>query len=57
LPRPSVHSQAEQLNPSDAAATPIVARINDLFAIDAEARAQEMDWAGRDELLQNRTKP
>jgi transposase len=49
--------QAEQLNPGDAAATRIVARINDLFAIDAEARAQEMDWAGRDELRQNRAKP
>jgi transposase len=49
--------QAEQLNPSDAAATRIVARINDLFAIDAEARAQEMDWAGRDELRQDRAKP
>jgi len=49
--------EAAQLNPGDAVATRIVARINDLFAIDAEARAQEMDLAGRHALRQNRATP
>lgn len=46
-----------QLNPNDAVATRIVARINDLFAIDAEARAQKMDMAARHALRKNRATP
>lgn len=46
-----------QLNPSDADAMRIVARINDLFAIDAEAREQEMDLAARHALRQKRATP
>src|ERR1700732_1204225 len=34
-------SEAVQLNPKDPVATPIVARIDELFAIDAEARRQQ----------------
>lgn len=46
--------EAMQLNPGDATATRIVARINDLFAIDADAREQGMDLAARHALRQER---
>jgi transposase len=46
-----------QLNPGDAAARGIVERINDLFAIDAEAREQKMDLAARHALRQERAQP
>ena len=49
--------EAAQLNPSDAVATRIVARINDLFAVDTEAREQEMDLAERHALRQSRATP
>jgi transposase len=49
--------EAVQLNPSDTVATRIVARINDLFAIDADARTQEMNMAARHALRQNRATP
>ena len=35
----------------------IVLLIDQLFGIDAEARAQEMDWAGRDGLRQQHARP
>jgi transposase len=38
---------AVKLNPQDVAGTRIVKRIDDLFAIDAEARAENMDHAAR----------
>jgi hypothetical protein len=49
--------EALQLNPEDAEAARIVALIDQLFAIDAEARAQNMDRAARHELRQQRSKP
>ncbi len=39
--------EAIQLNPEDAAATRIVARIDELFAIDANARAEDLDHVAR----------
>jgi transposase len=39
--------EAVQLNPKDPLATPIVARIDDLFAIDAESRQQGLTVAAR----------
>jgi transposase len=38
---------AVKLHPQDVAATGIVKRMDDLFAIDAEARAEKMDHAAR----------
>lgn len=49
--------EAAKLNPSDAAATRIVARIDDLFGIDAPARAQNLDHAARHALRLERAKP
>ena len=49
--------EAVQLNPRDPVATPIVARMDDLFAIDAEARRRGIGLAGRDALRQGRAKP
>lgn len=49
--------EAAQLNPSDAAATRIVARIDDLFGIDAQAREQHLDHAARHALRLERAKP
>lgn len=49
--------EAAQLNPSDAAATCIVAQIDDLFGIDALAREQNLDQAGRHELRLERAAP
>ncbi|MFZ0860587.1 MAG: transposase [Candidatus Sulfotelmatobacter sp.] len=40
-------SEAVQLNPKDPVATPIVARIDELFAIDAEARHQRLSLEAR----------
>jgi transposase len=49
--------EAAQLNPSDAAATRLVARIDDLFGIDAQAREQNLDHAARHTLRLERAKP
>ena len=49
--------EAAKLNPSDAAATRLVARIDDLFAIDAQARAQHLDHAARHVLRLERAQP
>jgi hypothetical protein len=38
--------------PSESVAKGIVLLIDQLFAIDAQARAQNCDWAARDELRQ-----
>jgi transposase len=43
-------SEAVQLNPQDPVATAIVARIDELFAIDAEARRQRLSLEARDAL-------
>ena len=45
------------MNPKDAVATGIVARMDELFAIDAEARLQGMDVAGRHALRQQQARP
>ena len=49
--------KAVQLNPGDAVSFGIVKLIDDLFAIDGDARAQKMDLAARNELRQKRAKP
>jgi transposase len=49
--------EAVQLNPKDPVATPIVARMDELFAIDAEARQEGIDLAGRHALRQEKAKP
>ena len=49
--------EAAKLNPSDAAATRMVALIDDLFGIDAEAREQNLDHAARHALRLERAKP
>lgn len=51
------HYKATQLNPSDAVSLGIVKLIDDLFAIDGEARQQKMDVAARHALRQERAKP
>lgn len=43
-----------KLNPGDPVASPIVARINKLFAVDAEARDQGFSVAARDQLRQQK---
>jgi transposase len=48
---------AVKLHPGDEVAVRIVERIDDLFAIDAEARAQNLDLAARDVLRQERARP
>ncbi len=45
------------MNPSDLAATRIVVSIGDLFAVDAEARAQNLDLAARQELRWEQARP
>jgi transposase len=45
------------LHPENRLALGIVARINELFAIDAEARAHQLDQAARHELRQERARP
>jgi transposase len=49
--------EAAKLNPSDAVATRIVARINELFWIDALAREQNLDPTARHALRLERSKP
>jgi transposase len=49
--------EAVQLNPGDPVATPIVARMDELFAVDAEVRHRVIGLTGRHALRQERTKP
>jgi transposase len=49
--------EAVQLNPRDPVATPIVARMDQLFAVDAEARRKGSGLAGRHALRQERAWP
>lgn len=49
--------EAVQLNPRDPVATPIVARMDELFAVDAEARRRVMGLTGRHTLRQERDRP
>ena len=49
--------EAVQLNPRDPVATPIVARMDELFAVDAEARRRVIGLTGRHALRQGRPKP
>ncbi len=48
--------EAVQLNPRDPVATPIVARMDELFAVDAEARRRVIGLNGRHALRQERAK-
>jgi transposase len=48
---------AVKLNPDDRIAAQMIARIDELFAIDAEARNTGMDHAGRHALRQERSRP
>ena len=48
--------EAVQLNPRDPVATPIVARMDELFAVDAEARRKVIGLTGRHALRQERAK-
>ncbi len=48
---------AVKLNPDNRVAAQMVARIDDLFAIDAEARNSGMDHAARHALRQDRSRP
>jgi hypothetical protein len=49
--------EAVQLNPQDRIATQIVSRIDELFAVDAEARDQEWDQDQRRALRQEKARP
>ena len=49
--------EAVQLNPRDPVATPIVAQMDDLFAVDAEARCKALTTAARHIRRQERAKP
>jgi transposase len=49
--------EAVQLNPRDPVATPIVARMDELFTVDAEARHGVIGLTGRHALRQERAKP
>ena len=49
--------EAVQLNPRDPVATPIVARMDELFAVDAEARRRAIGLTGRHALRQEKAKP
>ncbi|HEU4760602.1 MAG TPA: IS66 family transposase [Dehalococcoidia bacterium] len=49
--------EAAKLNPRDATATRIVAQIDELFAVDAQAREQDLDHAARHVLRLERAKP
>ena len=46
-----------QLNPRDPVATPIVARMDELFAVDAEARRRALNVVARHVRRQERAKP
>lgn len=48
---------ALKLNPRDVAAKGIVELIDELFAVDAEARKLDLDMSGRDALRQQRSRP
>jgi transposase len=50
-------SEAVQLNPHDPVATAIVARIDELFAIEAEARQQALSLEARHALRQQQSRP
>jgi transposase len=50
-------SEAVQLNPKDPVARPIVARIDELFAIDTEARRQRLSLEARHALRQEQSRP
>ena len=49
--------EAVQLNPRDPVATPIVARMDELFAIDAEVRRQGITLTGRHTVRQEKARP
>jgi transposase len=49
--------EAVQLNPRDQVATPIVARMDQLFTVDAEARRRVIGVTGRHAVRQERSKP
>jgi transposase len=49
--------EAVQLNPRDPVATPIVARMDQLFTVDAEARRRAIGLTGRHALRQESSKP
>ena len=49
--------EAVQLNPRDPVATPIVARMDEPFAVDAEARRRAIGLTGRHALRQEKAKP
>jgi transposase len=49
--------EAVQLNPRDPVATPIVARMDELFAVDAEARRKALNVAARHIQRQETAKP
>jgi transposase len=49
--------EAVQLNPRDPVATPIVARMDELFAVDAEARRRVIGLTGRHALRRAQAKP
>ena len=49
--------EAVQLNPRDPVATPMVARMDELFAVDAEARRRVIGLTGRHALRQERAQP
>ena len=49
--------EAVQVNPRDPVATPIVARMDELFAVDAEARRRVIGLTGRHALRQERARP
>jgi len=46
-----------QLNPQDQVATAIVARIDELFAVDAQARQQALSLEARHTLRQQQSRP
>lgn len=50
-------SEAVQLNPQDPVATAIVAQVDELFAIDAEARRQGLSLEARHALRQQQSRP
>jgi len=49
--------EAHQVSPGESVAKGIVLLIDELFGIDAEARAQHLDFAGRDRLRQQQARP
>jgi transposase len=49
--------EAHQLSPGESVAKGIVLLIDDLFGIDAQARAQNLDLAARDRLRQQQARP